>query len=134
MINIFFERINHSTPINWFESAFKLWGIDIKNYHLKSIINKHGLQIFKNPNYKIIMYRFEDLKKNLNLMLKVFKIDKIKLKNISSLSWYKDIYHNFLDKVRFTEEYIDRLYNTDVMRYFYTDEEINTFSKKWLRN
>jgi len=134
LIKIFFSQNNHLIPIKWFEDAFKIWDIDIKSKDSKSFDKEIGFKIYKKPNFILLFYRLEDLNSNINFILDYFKIDKFIKSNISSKMWYKDIYKKFLKEITFSEEYINKLYDSDYMRFFYTEEEINDFKKRWLKN
>jgi hypothetical protein len=55
----------------------------------------------------------------------------LKHKNDGSKKWYSDLYASFKERHYLNEEELRFYYDNDVVRHFYTDEQIEQFKSKW---
>ena len=54
--------------------------------------------------------------------------------NVGSSKRYHEIYNQFKKRISFSPESLDRVYNSQFMKHFYTDEEINNLRDKWSKS
>ena len=128
LIDTFYKRKwIHETPVVWFEEFFETVGF---NYKTEAFNKEKGYQFYnlKNNN-NLLLYRLDDIVamiKNVD----IFK-NKVISTNIGAKKWYKSQYKNFKDEISFSDEYLEKQLNNDVMKFFYLDKEKDTFIKKY---
>ena len=55
-------------------------------------------------------------------------------KNVSDKKWYACLYEYFRKNYKPTNEYLKKLYHTKTVKHFYTEEEIEGFLSKYLKD
>ena len=79
-----------------------------------------------------MIYTIEKLTENEKyLKEKLGIIADFKNKNNSEKKGYYEIYKEVKQKIVYKKEYLDNLLNTDVMRLFYNENDINFFYSKY---
>ena len=58
-------------------------------------------------------------------------VSNIENKNNSDYRSYSKIYEQIKQKIVYKKEYLDNLLNTDIMRLFYNENDINFFYSKY---
>lgn len=78
-------------------------------------------------NIKILCMKVEIENTEKENALNLFLNDKIKLVNAneSKDKTYNKLYKELIELIKFEEEYLDNVYFSKYMKYFYTDDEIN---------
>ncbi|WP_131806141.1 putative capsular polysaccharide synthesis family protein [Mycobacterium alsense] len=122
----------------WFDRHFEpATGIRIYDHGFDP---EKGWQIFREGKWRVLVLRFEDIKKNYLDALNEFvverygepsRVDRLWPANLSSRKWYFDLMHEFRQNIRFSETDIDAAYNTPYARYFYSDQELTSMRSKW---
>lgn len=121
--NEYFKKDIHNTFNYWLEEFFEITKIDKLKFNKKEGIDIYN---FKNNN-KIIIYTQEKLKYNLPKIKKYLDINnKTEIKNKMSNSNYIKI----KKEISYKKEYVDKLLNTNIMTFFYTNEDIINFYNK----
>lgn len=137
MINEFLKKYDHTIPLRWFDAEIKeVFGLDVYAYPL-SIPQVLGYQIIRKNEISLLILRAETPDKTKVAALQEFlDIPQFPLvsKNVAAQKSYKDYYHAFTQRICLPEEYIDRMYDSQYARHFYTLEEINRFRERWTRN
>jgi len=129
LIEIFYYRDNHDTPLVWFKDFFKLIEFDYKNETFDKEIGYQKYTL-KNGN-DLLLYKLESL----NSLIHSSPLFKgVVNDNIGKNKWYSAKYKDFTDKVVFTKEYLEYQLDNDIMRFFYTDEEIEGFKVKYTKH
>jgi len=90
---------------------------------------KYQLYELKSGNY-LLLYRVDGVDDMIN-ELDIF--GEIKYDNIGSEKHYGNKYKEFKDNICFTDNYLETQLNNDIMKFFYTESEINNFIKKYKR-
>jgi hypothetical protein len=128
----FFEVIEHKRPVEWFDCELKnLFDIDVFR---DSFPKDKGFKIYKKDNIEVLVIKLEKLNECGIEALKKFLGEANYLlinKNRFQDKEYKSIYEEFNKRIRLPDEYLEGLYNTKYMKYFYTIDEINNFKRKW---
>lgn len=131
LIDMFWEYTNHSAPIDWFDLELKkVMNVDIYQHELDKNL---GFVRFKEGRYDVLVLQMEKLSK-LNDEIADFVIlpsFKMASTNRSDKKVYADVYRQFKDEICLPQTYLDKMYNTKVVKYFYTDEQILEFYNKW---
>ncbi len=132
LIDIFFEKCRHDTPLIYFDREFKPhFEIDVFDTPFPVA---NGYEIYKNDKVDILLIRLEDLnncaEKAIN---KLLSIDNIKIiqQNIGDQKDYAELYAKFKGTIRLPDSYLDKMYKSKFAQHFYTENEIKHFRKKW---
>jgi hypothetical protein len=129
----FINKFNHLGGIEWFDTEFLNMGLgDLYNLPFNKDV---GYSIHENGNKKLLLIRMEDINGKLNKALTEFIGDtfdsEIKINNSSDNREYKEGYNRFKKTITIPKNILDSVYNTEHTKFFYTEEEINEFYKKW---
>tara|TARA_Y100000385_G_C12855931_1_gene535150 strand:- start:70 stop:786 length:717 start_codon:yes stop_codon:yes gene_type:complete len=127
IIDLYFKHQNHYSFNDWFYEFFKIVDIVDTEFDKNS-----GIKIYSLPNNNYLMlYVFEQLPMCKNFIESFFNIEDFKHINDSSVYIFKHKYKAFKSLVNFDQEYKETLLRTPFMKYFYTDEQIELFFKKY---
>lgn len=130
LIMEFYCYTPHLTPLYWLDNEIKKnFNVDI----LAEEFNKErGYGTFIKKNISFFVYKIESLD-NLTSELSEFLGKEIVLKNsnVSDESWHNKIYKDFKKTIKIPKQYINMLYDSEYMRKFYTDKEIQALIKNW---
>lgn len=102
-------------------------GVSIYNYPFD---RERGYTIIKENGISIFLYKLEKLHETreiLNSFLGLPTDTDFPKANVGTDKWYNDVYKKFLDAYTPPKKIIDLVYNSDFIKYFYTESEINTF-------
>lgn len=126
IIDLYFKQKYHNTFNEWFEEFLNI--TKITNFD-----KDKGVEFYKFPNNNTIMiYTLEKLKANDKYIKEQLGIvSNIKNKNNSEYRSYSKIYKQVKQKIVYKKEYLDNLLNTDIMRLFYNENDINFFYTKY---
>ena len=114
----------HNTFNEWFTEFLEITKINRFN-------KEKGVDFYTFPNNNTIMiYTTEKLNDNEKYICDLLKIKNFK--NINKCRGKREIlYKEIKNEICFPKEYLDKLLNTDIMRLFYSDEDINSFYSKY---
>ena len=114
LIDKYFKMDYHNTFNEWFNEFLEITNI-------KKFNKEKGFEIYcLDNNNKILMYTLEKLNLNEIEICDYLDIDTLIKKNINE----DDLYKRVKKKISYKKEYLDNLLNTDIMRLFYTNEDI----------
>jgi hypothetical protein len=122
-----FIYTHHKT---WFErEMLPFFGIDVFKYDFDI---RTGCITIKNGNIELLIYRFEDMPRIIEPALKEFVGRTIPIirENVGEQE-RGAIYPEFLRSVSLRRDYLASFYESRMARHFYTDMEIEKFSKRW---
>ena len=131
-INLYFNTDIHNQFNEWFSEFFEITGINQKTFN-----KTEGLDFYELPNNnKIMIYTLEKLDTNTNILNTLFRGNTsensiINNPGSSQDKHYKDIYNNIKSQITYTQSYLDSQLNTDIMKFFYSDEDIQGFYNKY---
>ena len=133
-INLYFNTDIHTQFNEWFTEFFEITGINQKSFN-----KTDGLDFYNLPNNnKIMIYTVEKINSNIDNINKIFNLDKYisqRLKfnwiNSSQQEEYADHYNTTKSQITYTQSYLDSQLNTDIMKFFYSDEDIQGFYNKY---
>jgi len=124
----------HEYAINWFDDELKkTFGLDI--YENEFSPGK-GYTIISHGTVEVLLIKLEKLKECAPYAFHEFMgIQDFRLvnSNIGDDQPYSKFYRKFLQEVRLPDQYIDRMYNSRYMKYFYSEEELDEFRGIWMR-
>ena len=77
-----------------------------------------------------MIYTYEKFDNNLSIFNKILRQNIIT--NINDIQEeYKEHYNNTKSQITYTQSYLDSQLNTDIMKFFYSDEDIQSFYNKY---
>lgn len=127
----FANHVRHDLPLKWFDEEFKeATKIDIFDYPFDK---EKGYIIIKKGKIDVLLMTLEKLNDN-EQTIRDFIGDQsfvLRHKNDGSKKWYSDLYESFKKRHYLNEEELKFYYDNDVVRHFYTDEQIEQFKSKW---
>ena len=122
----------HLESVNWFDNEFKK-NLDFDVYDYDFNIEK-GFEVY---NSRFLIIRFEDMRrvgeKSIANFIGIDNFHFIENINDGFEKWYREKYIEFL-KEPVPEWYINMMYDTKLMRHFYSKYEIDCFKKKYLNS
>ncbi|NIK92534.1 hypothetical protein GZ212_10275 [Mangrovimonas sp. CR14] len=127
LIQKYFKMGYHNTFNDWFYEFFEITGIDKMSFN-----KEKGLQCYKLPNNNTVMiYVLEKLNNNKSQICKYLNIEDLPHFNNSEDREYKTKYQEIKSNIKYPKSYLDRLLKTDIIHFFYTEEEIEAMYKKY---
>jgi len=127
-----FDKVfDHNYALSWFDKEIKRFtNIDIYNY---SFDKNAGCTRIQNDKYDILIIKLEHMEDNWKV-IEEFVGKEIKLinANVSTNKWYHGVYRDFIKSYRPSQNYLELLYTSKLMKHFYTDEDIMVFNNKAL--
>ena len=132
-ISLYFNIDIHNQFNEWFTEFFEITGINQNTFN-----KNEGLDFYNLPNNnKIMIYTLEKFDSNLNTFNKIFRLENTNLFSIipnaynSQDYFWKDHYNNIKTQITYTQTYLDSQLNTDIMKFFYSDSDIQSFYNKY---
>ena len=136
LIDLFLHKFDkHDVPVNWFENHIKpAFDTDVYASEFDPL---KGYKIYDSPRAEILLLRLEDLTKcGKDAFDKFLGIPhfEIKNKNVSSEKKYSEEYALFKKGANLPEPYVERMYESQYMKHFYSKEERQKLRAKWLNS
>jgi hypothetical protein len=128
---IYINHLRKEIPFVWFRDEFEITTkINIFDYPFDK---EKGFSLIKKGNIEVLLLTLEKINLNEKVISEFINQPYFKLKhqNNSSKKWYSDLYDDFKQKNKLTVEELSFYYDNDVVKYFYTTEQIEEFKKKW---
>jgi hypothetical protein len=127
-----FGRFRHERARTWFQTHLEpFFGVDIYDTPFDK---DRGYSILESKSCRLLVLRTEDLNRVLESALEEFlgvAVTKQVERNISSAKPYSAAYRAFKQGLRLPDAYIDRIYDSNYVRHFYTPDEIEAFKSRW---
>lgn len=129
---LFFEKVDHDRPLVYFDKELKAFlGIDVFSSEFPKL---KGYGIYKSEFVDVLLIRLEDLNRVTQQAIKDFlgiKALTLVDSNIGSNKDYSQFYQRFLNAITFPDSYIHKMYTSRYVQHFYSEEEINSFKRRW---
>lgn len=129
---IFWKHCNHKAPKVWFDQELKrTFGIDV----LKHPFDKeNGYSIIRTKHVDVLVLTMEKLNGNEAVIGQFLGIDNFSLvsTNRSENKAYKDVYRKFIKDLNIPRSYCDELYQSPIVRHFYSAAEVEAFYDRWM--
>jgi hypothetical protein len=130
--DVFLDRYEHSAPLTWFPAQLEpVFGVDVYATRFDAA---RGTDVYESPRGRLLLIRLEDLgTQGVPAIREFLGLDRFSLvqKNISSGKSYAGIYEAFGREIVLPDDYLDRMYDSQYARHFYTDSEIDAFRRRW---
>lgn len=134
LLDAFYKSLESSLEVmRWYDTEFNInLGIDIFQFLFNPT---DGFTHCKKDESNFIVMQSEldnEMKaKYLTEHFPKLNMDTNKSGNVSIHKHYSELYKAFKKEVVFEEEYLDKVYNSKYMRYFYTQDQLQAFRMKW---
>lgn len=129
----FINNFDHEYILKWFKhELLAVFGIDITTYPFD---RDKGYAIYSDNNIQLFVYKVEKLNEIWDkASYEYFRVKNMFIENkyLSKEKFYGKLYIDFLKKITLNEDYIQNLYDTPLIKHFYTEEEISSFRRKWI--
>ena len=127
VIELYFQQKYHTTFNDWFDDFF-----EITNIIEGSFDKERGYEVYSYPRgNKILIYTLEKLDENENDICDLLGITELVNKNNSKQRNYYQLYTKVKESIVYPREYIDSLLNTPIMKFFYSDVDIEEMRSKY---
>jgi hypothetical protein len=132
----FLLNYNHDRAFLWFDQELhEVFGVDV---YQDQFSKRRGYQIYQKAQTRVLVLKLERLDEiwfqALNEFIAYDLIKKELVKsNLADFTRYKDIYQQFINWLVLPERYIERMYSSQYMRHFYTEDEIAGFRNTWIK-
>lgn len=125
LIDSFFLQYKHDYPLTWFDKELKeVFDFDIYKHSFEKV---KGYSIYKKDNLDILLIKTEKIKEIGTEAINDFmnlNISTLVNKNRADNKRYSNLYTKFKNNIQFSQEYINKMYQSKFMNHFYTNEEI----------
>ncbi len=134
-----FEKLQESylkneMLVTWFGCELqRAFGINVFD---KDFDTEKGYQFYTGPKADLLLLRLENLNECYQKAFQQFggiRLPELFISNRSQDKGYDGIYSHFKQRVTFSAEYIDRVYELPYVRHFYSRDEIAHWKNRWTR-
>ncbi|MFX0092698.1 MAG: putative capsular polysaccharide synthesis family protein [Candidatus Hodarchaeota archaeon] len=135
LLDLFLAENWNYNVLNWFDRELKqVFGIDV---YSEPFPTTKGYKIYKVKDQPdLLLLRLENLDNCAQAAFQEFlNIEQFTLapENIARNKFYYPIYRKFTTSKILPRAYIEKMYTSRLAKHFYTEDELNTFRKKWLK-
>lgn len=128
----FFATFDHDRPVEWFAHEFpEVLGLDI---YASAFPKQQGYQVINTGPVDVLVLRMEDLNRvGEGVLAEFLGMEHVSLTrtNVGSSKGYARQYADVKKHVRIPKDYLDRMYDSEYARHFYTQEELAGFRSRW---
>lgn len=132
MTDVFINEFPHDMPLDWFDVEMKApFNIDVFE---RDYDEKKGYMIIEHDNVSLLVIKLEKLNTCFKpAFLEFFGQEPETLVNTHVTNEDKSfgMYKEFLRDVELPESYLDRMYDCEYVRHFFSEDEVKNFRKKW---
>lgn len=132
ILGVFIDRFPHEQPINWFDEELRdVFGIDV--YHTP-FPGDSGYQIIEEAGASLLLIKVEDLDRCYRDAFKSFlgiDIPALKQTHVTAQDPSYSMYRDFMAHVKLPVDYVERLYDSQFARHFYSEQERASLRARW---
>ena len=134
----FLKRYPHYVPLEWYKREFNsVLGINVFEHPFD---NDRGHSVIESGRFRILLLRTEISNQEKGAALTEFLGEPVEMEVYKKVNKYElreevnDLYREFKSEVKFQEDYLDYLYNSDYARHFMSGTEISELRTRWQSN
>ena len=135
IISTFFKYEKHVLPLKWFDNEMnEIFGIDV---FLNNFPKEKGYEIYKYENIDLMVLKLEMLSNCVSQAFDEFlNLSDVEIlyNNVTANKPYSHLYDQFINSIHLPDSYLNQMYNSKFMKFFYSDTEIKNFRLKWNAN
>ena len=132
LIEVFLDRYMHSRPLTWLDAELKrTLGIDVFQHPFD---RAKGYSIIREGKRSLLTIKCElDDRRKASALCEFLGLERLDLvrSNVSAKRAHGRQYAQFLERLHVPRRLLDRMYESKYARFFYTDEELSQFRKRW---
>jgi len=132
VLDLFFAHGRHDSPIRFFDREIRdIFGIDVLN---EDFPKEKGYKIYRSDRADLLVLKLEKLKECAEGAFEQFldiKGFRLVHRNVGAQKTYAPLYDATKKNMKVSADYADRLYNSEYMTTFYSDDEIQAARDKW---
>ena len=128
------NAIKDNDPTSWFDIELReALNIDV---YSDTFPIEQGYSIIENDHVRLLLLRMEDLNRCakpafFNFMgIMNFNLQK---GNVGEDKYYAQVYKEFLKHISIPDTYVNKLYNSQYCKHFYTPAELESFKHTWCK-
>ena len=121
----------HQQTINWFDQEIKeVLDVDVYGAPFKPEI---GAKIYRSKTFEVLLLRMENLEDHTKTVADFLAIPSFLLQkhNVGDQKYYATFYKQFKNRINFSLQYLDWIYQSKYTTTFYSEAEIQSYRKKW---
>lgn len=134
LIELFWESCNHDAPLVWFDKEMKpFFGVDVLEYGFDK---EHGFAQYSVGKIDVLVLKMEKVSTLSSVMSNYFEVPDFEIvaTNRADNKEYAEAYKDFKSNLKISKDYADKFYTSELIRHFYTREEIEGFYRKWVND
>lgn len=127
------HKLKANMTQDWFDLELKaLTGLNIFDHRFNT---EKGYLIMQGDWCDVLVLRTDKITDNQDVIAAFTECPELLLKNTNQASakWYRDYYRPFIENYVLSTPELDRYYDNPTTRYFFTDAEIATMKKQWIK-
>ena len=130
MVDTYFREYPHEWVLTWFDEQIKgEFGVDV---YTEGFVKEKGYKIYCGEYVNLLVIRTDRINDVAeNAICEFLNIDDFKIQtyNEAKDKYYNECYSRFLTTISFKKSYLDKVYNSDFVKNFFTESEIQKFRK-----
>jgi len=135
LAELFFTRATHDSPVRFFDREIKnIFGIDVIG---SGFPVERGYEIYRAGRVELLVLKLESLADSAEPAFREFLgIDDFQLinSNVGAEKVYAPLYDEFKKHIVIDSDYAAKLFDSDYMRTFYSQDEIRVAKDKWINH
>lgn len=132
LVQEFFDTYSHDVPALWFDREIReLTHLDVLD--AGAAADETGLT-YHNDRYRLLILKVGDSDEKMVDALETFvnrPVPALLRANEASNKDYAALYAAFRNSISFPESYLDAMYNSDFVRRFWSDVEVEAMKRQW---
>ena len=128
LLECFLASYPHSVSLTWFDTEMRMiFGLDV---YETPFAKERGYSVYENERVHLLVLKLERLRESASQAIRDFLgISEFRLTtaNRGSKKWYGEIYQTFLQDVKLSNEYRQKMLTSQHVNHFYSFEERNQF-------
>ena len=132
LVEAFGSLFPHDDVLIWFPTQFvPVLGIDV---FAVPFDHHAGYQRYESAHARAVVIRAEDLDASWSAATRELfgrSMPRLPRSNQSADKWYAPLLPEFRRRLRLSDAYLDRMYDSTVARHFYRPEELARFRSRW---
>lgn len=132
LVKTFLQKFPHQQPLEWFDFEIRdLFGIDVYDHPFPQ---DQGYQIIRTDHVDLLLIKLEQLNQCYRNAFRDFlgvDIPELSHTHVTEQDPTKPMYAGFLRGAVMPPDYLDRMYQSQFARHFYTASELEGFRSKW---
>ncbi|WP_460219710.1 putative capsular polysaccharide synthesis family protein [Psychroserpens sp. MEBiC05023] len=134
LYELFYNKFVVNSHLEWLDSEMK----HVFNLNLLDISfdKSKGYTMYNNDDVELLVLKLESMNDCFQIAMKGFFNQDIELMsaNIAANKDIHKVYVDFKKQINLPKDYLNQIYDSNYMKHFYTESEINSYKNKWFKN